>query len=156
MTKEKSPDRLRLHALDPEDLALVSALLQDALLRIGDIAYLRDKKRFALVAARFDWTAQAEGRLERCSTGLHFEAVRGVRYAGVARERPGEVLELLAILFKPGRTAPEGQVRLVFAGGPTILLEVDCIEAQVCDLSPRWGVSSCPAHELDEGAGAGS
>jgi len=147
---------LRLHALEGEDLALLSAHLQDALLRVGDIAYLPHKRRFALVAARFDWAGQAQGRLERCSTGLHFEAVRGVRYAGVARERPRDIMELLAILFEPGPVAPEGRIRLIFGGGATILLDVDCIEAQLSDLGPRWPVSSCPAHKLDEDAGAGS
>ncbi|MGA8171953.1 MAG: DUF2948 family protein [Methylocystis sp.] len=147
---------LRLHALDAEDLGLVSAHLQDALLRVGDLAYLPKKRRFALIASRFDWTARDRGRLERCRAGLHFEAVRAVRYAGVARERLDGVLELLALVFEPGATAPEGRVRLIFAGGATILLDVDCIEAQLCDLGPRWPVSSCPTHHLDEGGGAGS
>jgi hypothetical protein len=147
---------LRLFALDAEDLALVSAFVQDALLRVGDLAYLPRMKRFALVGSRFDWAAQPGGRLERCLSGLHFETVRGVRYAGVARDRPDGVLELLALVFEPGAMAPEGRIRLVFAGGATILLDVDCIEAQLCDLGPRWLVSSCPTHKLDEGGGAGS
>ncbi len=147
---------LRLHALDEEDLALLSALLQDALLRIGDIAYLPREKRFALLAARFDWERKAQGELERCSAGLHFGAVKKVRCAGVLRERPDEMLELLAVLFEPGPSAPEGRIRLVFAGGATILLEVESIEAQLCDLGPRWSVSLCPAHKLDEDAGSGS
>ncbi len=147
---------LRLLALDAEDLALVSAHVQDALLRVGDLAYLPRMKRFALVASRFDWIAQPGGRLERCLSGLHFETVRGVRYAGVARDRPDGVLELLALVFEPGAMAPEGRIRLVFAGGATILLDVDCIEAQLCDLGPRWPVSSCPTHKLDEDGGAGS
>ena len=147
---------LRLHALDAEDLALISAHLQDALLRVGDLAYLPKERRFALIASRFDWALQAQGRLERCRAGLHFEAVRGGRYAGVAREHPDGVLELLAVVFEPGAPPPEGRIRLIFAGGATILLNVDCIEAQLCDLGPRWPVSSCPTHKLDEDGGAGS
>ncbi len=73
-----------------------------------------------------------------------------------ARERPDGVLVLLALLFEPGATAPEGRIRLVFAGGATILLDVDCIEAQLGDLGPRWPTSSCPTHKLDEDGGAGS
>ena len=45
---------------------------------------------------------------------------------------------------------------LSLAGGATILLDVDCIEAQLCDLGPRWPVSFCPTHKLDEDGGAGS
>jgi len=149
-------ESLRLHALDAEDLALFSAHLQDALLQVGDLAYLPRDRRFALVVSRFDWAAQALGRLERCRAGLHFEAVRSVRFAGVARAHAGGVLELLALVFEPGPAAPEGRIRLIFAGGATILLDVDCIEAQLSDLGPRWPVSSCPTHKLDEGGGAGS
>ena len=69
---------------------------------------------------------------------------------------PTQPLRLLALVFEPGAMAPEGRIRLVFAGGATILLDVDCIEAQLCDLGPRWPVSSCPTHKLDEGGGAGS
>jgi hypothetical protein len=94
--------------------------------------------------------------LERCLAGLHFETVRGARYAGFARDQPDGVLELLALLFEPGETAPAGRIRLIFAGGGAILLDVDCIEAQLSDLGPRWRTSSCPTHKLDEGGGAGS
>jgi hypothetical protein len=150
-----SPSTLRLQALDAADLTLLSAHVQDATLRVGDMAYLRAERRFALLAARFDWESQPEGQHQRCATGLHFEAVRAVRSQGVARERPDDMLALLAVVFEPDGEGPEGRVRLVFAGGATILLEVDCIEAQLADLGPRWEVSSCPAHKLDEGAGAG-
>ena len=61
---------LRLQALDAEDLALISAHLQDAAVRVGDIAFLKERRRFALVAARFDWEAETEGRLERCASAF--------------------------------------------------------------------------------------
>jgi hypothetical protein len=147
---------LRLHALDEEDLHLMSACLQDALLRVGDMVFLPHKRRFALIADRFDWAAEAStGALERARAGLHFEAVRGVRYRSVARDYPNMVLELLTIAFEAG-PQPEGRIRLIFAGGAVISLDVDCIEAQLGDLGPRWPVSICPAHELDEGAASRS
>ena len=124
MVQDRSPPRpipdaadLRLHALDHEDLALVSAILQDALIRVGDLAYLPGQRRFALVGARFDWAAEAEGRLERCKAGLHFEGVQRVRLLRVAHDQPETVLELLAVTFEPGPEAPSGVVKLVFAGG---------------------------------------
>jgi hypothetical protein len=147
---------LRLQAFDAEDLNLLSAHLQDALLRICDLAYLPNQQRFVLSASRFDWAAEAEGRFERCQSALHFEWVRHVRYCGVARERPDSVLELLTMAFEPGETAPEGRIRLIFSGGAVILLEVECIEAQLTDLGPRWPVCGRPTHNLDEDAGAGS
>jgi hypothetical protein len=146
---------LRLKAFDVEDLSCLSAHLQDALLRVGDLAFFPKEKRFALIASRFDWAAEAEGRLERCQCVLHFDWVRNVRYSGVARDRPDGVLELLMVAFEAGQTPPEGKIRLVFAGGAVILLDVECLEARLSDLGQRWPVSSRPIHNLDEGAGAG-
>jgi hypothetical protein len=149
------PAGLRLHALDAEDLAVLSAHMQDSLARVGDIAYLPAKRRFALAAARFDWEAETDGRRERVRSGLHFEGVTRVRQRGVARERPEEILSLLAIAFEAGETPPAGVVRLVFSGGASILLDVECVEAQMRDLGPRWPVSCCPCHDLDENADGG-
>ena len=149
------PAPLRLQALDPEDLAVVSAHLQDATVRVGDIAFLKERRRFALVAARFDWEAETRGRLERCATALHFEGVRAARCFRLPRENPEAMLALLTILFEADGAGPEGQIRLVFSGGTTIALDVDEVEAQLSDLGPRWPISSRPTHELDEGQGAG-
>ncbi len=66
------------------------------------------------------------------------------------------MLALLAISFEPGETPPQGRIRLVFSGDAAISLEVDCIEAQLCDIGPRWAVANCPTHKLDEGAAPGS
>jgi hypothetical protein len=143
---------LKLHAFDAEDLALISAHLQDALVRVGDLAFVPQKRRFAFVASRFDWEAEGDGRLERVRTGLHFEGVKGARCHRVARERPDAILALLAVVFEPGPEPPDGRVRLVFAGGADILLEVECVEAQLTDIGPRWPVAVKPRHQLDEDA----
>jgi hypothetical protein len=154
VARRLSPDQpgLKLHALDAEDLALVSAHLQDALVRIGDLAFLPHKRRFAFVASRFDWEAEANGRLERVRTCLHFEGVKRARCQRVARDRPDAILALLAVIFEPGAEPPDGQIRLIFAGGADILLEVECVEAQLTDVGPRWKTEARPRHQLDEGA----
>jgi hypothetical protein len=153
---QNSPEAgLKLRALDAEDLSLISAHLQDALARVCDLVYLPDKRRFALVLSRFDWAAEAEGRFERMRTGLHFEGVTRVRCRHVARDRPEAILSLLAVSFEPGREPPEGCVRLIFAGGADIVLDVECLEAQLIDLGPRWKVVARPTHQLDEAAHGG-
>jgi hypothetical protein len=138
---------LRLHALDSEDLALVSAHVQDALVRIGDIAFVPAKRRFALVGSRFDWAAEMEGRLERCRAGLHFEGVHRVRCQKVARDQPDQVLDLLAVTFEPAAEPPGGTIRLTFAGGAAICLEVECVEALLTDIGPRWRTGARPSHD---------
>ncbi len=155
LENSSSSPALRLHALDSEDLSLLSAHVQDALVRVGDIAYLPAKRRFALVGSRFDWAAEMEGRLERCRSGLHFEGVQRVRCARVSRDEPDAILELLAVTFEPGPEPPGGVIRLTFAGGAAICLDVECVEAQLCDIGPRWKTAARPTHELSSpGPGA--
>ena len=73
-------DLLRLVAFDPEDLAVISAHLQDSLLRVGDIAYLPRERRFAIQTRRYDWEAATPQRRLTC---MHFENVTGVRVRGI-------------------------------------------------------------------------
>jgi hypothetical protein len=150
----KDPE-LRLVAFDSDDLSVVSAHLQDALVRVGDMAWMPEQDRFALVLSRFDWVAAAEGRCERATTGLHFDRVRTVRQSGVPQTTPNVVLELLAISFEP-TDAPAGRVRLTFAGGAAIELLVECLEACVRDMGPRWTARCRPGHVLDGEAAPGS
>ena len=67
---------LKLIALDADDLAVISAHLQDAVLQVGDIAYLPKDKRFAAIANRFDWVDALQGRQEREGRSLRAGARR--------------------------------------------------------------------------------
>lgn len=138
---------LKLVALDADDLAVISAHLQDAVLKVSDLAYLPRERRFALVARRFDWEAQPGDGPRRRLAGLHFERVLSARTRGLDRSEPDAVLELLALTFEPGE-APSGAITLVFAGGGAVRLEVECVEAQMRDLGAAWRAGGRPAHDL--------
>jgi hypothetical protein len=139
---------LKLIALDGEDLAVISAHVQDALVRRGDIAYLGGKKRFALGAWRYDWTASATaGRKERVGAALRFDRVMKVSQVGLAGLKPDTPLNLLAVFFEE-KDPPAGIVTLTFSGGAAIRLEVECLEAELRDLGPRQEVAICPGHAL--------
>lgn len=143
------PD-LKLIAFDSEDLAVISAHLQDAVLKVGDMAYLRREKRFALVANRFDWVAAANGgsharRFERRRAGLRFERVLAAKITGFELGAKDRCLELLAIQFETAEE-PAGHVTLHFAGGGGVLLRVECIEAELKDLGAAWVTYSQPRH----------
>lgn len=155
MTAAPSDPELRLVAFDADDLSVISAHLQDALVRVGDMAWLPEQDRFALVLSRFDWIAAGEGRCERATAGLHFDRVRTVRQCAVPQTTPNVILELLAISFEPTE-APAGQVTLTFAGGAAIRLEVECLEACARDMGPRWTARRQPGHALDGEAAPGS
>lgn len=145
------PD-LKLIALDAEDLAVLAAHLQDAVLRVDDMAYLKSERRFALVANRFDWSAakEASGRQEfvRRRAGLHFNHVRRARVQGLNLSKKDQVLSLLTLTFEPGE-APQGAITLTFAGGGAVRLEVECIEAALSDLGAAWTTNNKPEHAGD-------
>ncbi|MGO4572882.1 DUF2948 family protein [Microvirga sp. 2TAF3] len=138
-------DLLKLVALDQDDLTVISMHLQDAVVRVGDIAYLPKERRFAIVARRFDWEAGSDVQPQRRLTGMHFEHVKAVRVRGIDRNDKDAVLDLLAISFEEG-DAPSGTATLIFAEGGAIQVDVDCIEMQMKDLGPVWAAESRPSH----------
>ncbi|CAN7592438.1 DUF2948 family protein [Bosea sp. LjRoot237] len=135
---------LKLIALDAEDLSVISAHLQDAVLKRGDIAYLSAEKRFALALRRFDWEGATQGQKRRRLSALHFERVTAARSTKIAAAE-GAVLSLLAVTFTES-DGPAGQVTLHFSEGAAIQLDVECIEAQMKDLGPIWEAVATPAH----------
>jgi len=139
---------LRLIALDAEDLAVMAAHLQDAILRVGDMLYLPGERRFVLALNRFDWLSAAIGAPQRAQAGLHFEKVLKVAIHGFRQDRPDDILNLLDIDFAPG-DAPAGTVTLIFSGGCSLRLEVECLEGRMADLGPRWRARHAPGHAVE-------
>jgi hypothetical protein len=149
---------LKLIALDAEDLSVLSAHLQDAVLRVADIAYLPREKRFAAIANRFDWlTAVAgetgSGTYARRRAAMRFERVLSAQLHGIDLANKSAVLALLAISFEPTE-APEGHITLHFADGAAMRLHVECIEAELKDLGPVWQAKSKPQHPDEDPAKA--
>jgi hypothetical protein len=141
--------QLKLIALDKEDLQIISAHLQDAIVRVDEMAYVAGEYRFAALLRRFDWTNAQNGIYERRQSALRFEKVRSAQYKSIS---PGASdatpLELLAIDYEPTDEVG-GTITLVFSGGAGIRLEADCIEAELRDLGPVWKTSAKPEHPED-------
>ena len=119
------------------------------------MAWLPEQDRFVLGLSRFDWMAADGGPCERAVASLQFDRVRTVRQNGVPQREPNAVLSLLTVAFEPG-DAPAGHVLLTFSGGAALRLDVECLEAHLRDLGPRWTAKSRPGHALDAGPGQGS
>ena len=139
---------LRLVALDSEDLAVLSAHMQDSVFKVGDLAWSPRDGQFSLVANRFVWeTAEKKGKpFERHRAALVFKRVLAVRSTGVDRNNADEVLSLLAIRFDQKGEGPEGTLELTLAGTATIALDVECIEVQLADIGGAWETVSRPRH----------
>lgn len=138
---------LRLLALDSEDLEIISAHVQDAVLKVGDMGYSKPDRRFVLLMNRYAWEA-GNARGERRRAALHFDFVDNVRSQGIDLAAKEGALELLAVTFKMGQE-PAGEVELAFAGGGTVLLDVECLEVRLRDLGGAWAARAHPQHELD-------
>ncbi len=141
---------LKLIAFDAEDLSVIAAHLQDAVLRIEDMAFLKSEQRFAAVTNRFDWSHAAEaggkGRnFMRRRAGLRIERVTGAKVQGLDLAKKDQVLSLLTLTFEEG-DAPQGRITLAFAGGGAVRLDVECIEAALSDLGAAWGTPRKPEH----------
>ena len=137
---------LRLLAEDADDLAVISAALQDAVAKVGDIEWDARGRRFTLALNRFCWEAPGALLGERVRAGLQFGSVLAVKARNIRREPRDAVVELLAVSFEAG-DPPGGHVRLAFAGGGDMLLEVECVDAALADVSPPWLTPSTPAHD---------
>ena len=136
---------LRLIALDADDLAVISAALQDAVTRIGDIQWEPGAKRLTLAFNRFRWEAE-EGAGQRVRAGLQLGGVLEVKARHLRQGARDAVLELLALTFEPGE-APGGLVTFAFAAGGDLAATVECIDAALADLSAPWSTTHKPGHE---------
>lgn len=141
-------DTLKLVALDEDDLKIVSAHVQDAVMKVADLDFSPKGKHFTVAMNRFVWE-KAGGvfsrRNERRRAVLNFDRVLSVRSAGIDTKRQEDVLSLLTVRFAAG-AAPAGTVDLVFAGNATVRLEVECIEARLADVGGAWEAASRPSH----------
>ena len=136
---------LRLLAQDAEDLAVISAALQDAVTRIGDIQWESATGCLTLAFNRFRWEVEGGGG-ERVRAGLQLGGVLTVRARNLRRDAKEAVLELLALTFEPGE-APGGVVTFAFADGGDLAASVECIDAALADLSPPWPTPNKPGHQ---------
>jgi hypothetical protein len=143
--RARSADALKLLARDGEDLAVISAVLQDALIPVSEMAYLPEERRFALVANRFRWEAPGDrprDNFERRFTGLSIGGVTAVRRRGFRPGDPDRILALLAL------RQVAGALQLDFAGGASIRLETGEILCHLDDLSEPWPTRWQPRHPL--------
>jgi len=145
---DREPTRLRLKAEDDEDLAVISAVLQDAMVLVGDMTYESESRRFVLVANRFchECGAESARRGERVMSGLRIDGVTAVKRRNVDPRDADRLLVLLAV-----RAAP-GALYLDFAGGASIRLESEGILCHLDDFGEPWPTRFRPRHP-DEDAG---
>ncbi len=143
-------DELKLVALDKDDIEVVSAHVQDAMVKVGDIFWQPHEHRFMLALNRFDWMSAVDGKMDkadyrRCRTALRFERVSACKCRNLDQTDKAALLNLLAVEFSEN-DAPAGVVSLIFSGGGVIRLDVECLEAELADLGEVSVAALCPDH----------
>ena len=144
-------DCLRLKAVDADDLSVMAACLQDALIPLSEMVYLPDERRFLAAFTRFRRECLADPEccdgLTQCQSALTFNEVECVRHHGIDRRFGGVKLEFLTMIAEPG---DDGRITvfLIFAGDMAIQLRVRAIAATLCDFGEPCPASAAPRHEL--------
>jgi hypothetical protein len=154
--EEGSEEPLRLLAVDADDLAVISSLVQDAVLPATEMSWLPSKNRFAMLLNRFRWEdrdrASAQHReFERVQTMLVADTVTKAAFSGIHPRDEDEVLSLLSVEFAE-TDAPSGVLTLNFAGDGAIALTIECLEVTLKDVSRPYIAPSgaAPHHSVED------
>jgi hypothetical protein len=144
---------LALIAQDIDDLQVISALLQDAVLPESDMRYVAKRREFGVLLNRFRWedraAAERAGRAyERVRTLLMFHDVTAVRSQGLQKHDENTILSLLSVSFEPGADGT-GRVVLTLAGDGAVALEVEALNVTLRDVTrPHMAPSrKMPSHD---------
>jgi hypothetical protein len=129
--------QLKLIALDADDLAVISAHVQDARVQTSDIIWRQGEKRLVVGMNRLDWEQTLSGETEprRLIAALRFDRVLACKSRDIDLGNPDKGLDLIGIEFHEGE-APGGNALLLFAGGGALRLDVECLECELTDLGP--------------------
>jgi hypothetical protein len=141
--------QLKLIALDADDLAVISAHVQDARVQTADIIWRQGEKRLVVGMSRLDWEQTLSGQTapRRLIAALRFDRVLACKSRNIDMGTPDAALELVGIEFHPA-DPPGGSAVLLFNHGGALRLDVECLECQLTDL----GADDLGTGDMDEGA----
>ena len=145
---------LKLIALEPSDLTLISAHLQDTVVKVGDMTFSKPTRgdtagRFVLHGNRLVQSADRNQPTERRRAALRIERVLSAQVHGFTPADRSAVIAVLALSFAPdadAALAPAGVLTLVCAGNASVRLGVECVELVLEDLGPAWQAGAVPDH----------
>jgi hypothetical protein len=145
--------QLKLIALDADDLAVISAHVQDARVQTSDIIWRQGEKRLVVGMNRLDWeqTLAGETSPRRLIAALRFDRVLACKSRNIDLGAPGATLELVGIEFHPGNV-PSGSAVLLFSHGGALRLDLECLECELTDL----GADDLGTSESAESSGLGA
>ena len=137
---------IALRAETKDDLPVIAALVQDAVLPITEIAWEAKSRRLALLINRFRWEdkaqAEAEKRpYERVRSLLVISDVTHVSSMGIDRSDRDVVLSILDITFEEAEDGA-GRVTLTLAGDGALAADVECLDVDLRDVERPYRAPS--------------
>ncbi len=134
-----SADLLKLRARDAEDVDVVSAVLQDSIVPLCDMAFQPEEKGFLLVAQRL--RRENPNAVERICCAVRIHSVTAVQTHDIDFNQTDRMLDLLALLFDADA------LTLVFASGAKIRLTLSGCCLTMEDFGEAWPALCQPQHE---------
>ena len=147
-------DGLRLRAKSDDDLQVLSALLQDAIIPGEDMVFERARNRFIMVANRFCWDQPPEKGVkstdggsvyQRRLCGVQFQGVTNIQTMGLPADRKAALLNLLAMA-----RVDDGTIELAFSGGAALRLAIDTLDIVAEDIGLAQPTIFHPTHKFDD------
>ena len=145
----KASFNLKLLALNGEDLKVLSAHLQDSVILVKDIIFLKKSRTFLMMANRFMWEDVERGIFrenKRIRCAVKFENVLEVKSRNISQKKKDKILELVSIESEVKNNKKE--LLITFAGNNEIILMVEEINILLDDVGLPWKVKHVPKHEL--------
>ncbi len=139
---------LKLRAIEPEDITILSAAVEGAITSPGEISYSQTSRTFTLTSSRFMWEKHKSAKpvAQRIRSGLFFADILSVKTSGIAQTPRTAVMELLSISCETGKDGT-AEIKLNFANDPTLLLNAECINVTLTDVGDSWTVERVPSPE---------
>ena len=141
---------LKLIAKTEEDLRVVSAHLQDAIVNVSDVANLKKNKIFLMQLNRFMWEDVEKGvfrKNKRIRTILKFENVIKAYSKNINQSKGNKFLDFLAIETYQ-MIDNNYEMKIVFAGDSIIKIIAEAIEVTLDDQGEAWDTKNIPKHKL--------
>ena len=141
---------LKLIGKNQEDLKVISAYLQDSIVVINDMVFLRQNKTFIMIVNRFMWEDIEKGIFrqgKRIRCAVKFEEVLKVKSHNINQKNKNRSLEYLAIECSSNIDETRN-VKIFFAGGSRITMITEAIEVFMHDIGKPWRTKHVPLHKI--------
>ena len=140
---------LKLLATSEEDLKVISAHLQDAIVSSTDLANLKKNRIFLMQLNRFMWEDVEKGvfrKNKRIRTVLKFDNVISVLSRNINTKKKN-FLDFLTIESNL-LTDKSYEIKLIFSGDSVIKIKTEVIDVTLDDQGSPWESKTQPKHNF--------